>query len=113
MAEQTVCGALAHALEMTADRYHRIWCPHKTAFEDCTYPICATARLALDRHRAEPEGPCTVACDQPTEAHCVDHCPCYQAGANEGHSTGCNDDSCACWAAGHEAGLEARRERVG
>ena len=70
--------------------------------------------LTTDRARAEPEESiCTTACDQPTEAHCTDLCPCYQAGANEGHSSGCNDDSCACWAAGHEAGLEAQRERVG
>ena len=73
----------------------------------------AMAEAARDRHRAEPEEPCTTACDNPTEAHCVGHCPCYEAGANEGHSSGCNDDSCACWAAGHEAGLEAQRERVG
>ena len=44
---------------------------------------------------------------------CDTSCRCYQEGANEGHSTGCNDDSCACWAAGHQAGLEAQRERVG
>ena len=51
----TVREEMAHALEMTADRYHRIWCPRKTPFEDCKYPICATARRALDRHRTEPE----------------------------------------------------------
>ena len=37
----------------------------------------------------------------------------YQEGANEGHSTGCNDDSCACWAAGSQDGLEAQREPAG
>ena len=63
------------------------------------------ARAALDRHRAEPE--CGPGCG------CGTDCPCYQDGANEGHSMGCNDDSCACYEAGHQAGLEAQRERVG
>ena len=68
------------------------------AFDEEHWPIALAgartiARLALDRTRAEPEETCTTACDQPSEAHCVDHCP--------------------CWEAGHTAGLEAQRERVG
>ncbi|GAF85900.1 unnamed protein product [marine sediment metagenome] len=49
--------------------------------------------LALDCARAEPEEPCTTACDMPTEAHCTDQCP--------------------CWQAGYEAGCEAQREPAG
>ena len=102
--EQTVREQLVAALDRTADSYHRHWCPDKIAFKDCKYPVCSDNRLALDRARTEP-----VCADE----RCGTDCPCYQAGANEGHSSGCNDDSCVCWEAGHAAGLEAQRERVG
>ena len=51
----TVREQLVAALDRTADSYHRHWCPDRTAFEDCKYPVCADNRLALDRARAEPE----------------------------------------------------------
>lgn len=54
---------------------------------------------------------------EPEEEYCHPHaadlgCPCYEEGANEGHSMGCNDDSCACWAAGYEAGAEVQPETL-
>lgn len=67
------------------------------------------ALLARDRARAVAECP-------DRESICPDcgtECPCYQEGANEGHSLGCNDDSCSCWAAGYQAGTEAQREPAG
>lgn len=64
------------------------------------------ARAALDRAHTEPE----CKCDGP-------ECPGYQEGANEGHSMGCNDDSCTCWGAGyetgHQDGLEALLTEAG
>ena len=82
----------------------------------CAKPVCgrcvlleAKAATALDRARAEPE----CADRESTCPDCGTDCPCYQDGANEGHSSGCNDDSCTCWAAGHQEGLEAPREPAG
>ena len=60
------------------------------------------ARAALDRARAVHERPGR----ESTCPDCGADCPCYQEGANEGHSLGCNDDSCTCWAAGHEQGQD-------
>ena len=84
MAEQTVREQLVEALELSC--YH-----HNVRGSDG--PCDCSGCRALARHRAEPEEPCTTACDMPTEAHCVGHCPCFEAG--------------------HDAGLEAQRERVG
>lgn len=76
---QTVREQLVEALEVTANHYHRLWCPDKTAFEDCKYPACADNRRALDRARAEPEGHC--GCDGPD-------CPTWAAGYHRGKQAG-------------------------
>ena len=114
MAEQTVREQLVEALEEIAKGEGRFNRDHLIHCENTVEDMKALAVAALDRARAEPEeSVCTAACDQPSEQHTTSDCPCYEAGANEGHSSGCNDDSCACWEAGHAAGLEAQRERVG
>lgn len=98
------------ALEHTRDIVHRTYCTHAASgVKVGCWKECTEAADALDRARAIAERP-----DRESVCpDCGEDCPCYQEGANEGHSMGCNDDSCACWAAGREAGLEAQRERVG
>ena len=110
---QTVREQLAEALEMMGEAIG-LAAYRKAARDLGRIPVAETAfkhaRLALARHYAEPEGHCKSA---GYLLPCDTSCPCYQEGANESHSTGCNDDSCDCWAAGHQEGLEAQRDRVG
>lgn len=105
---QTLVEQLAAALEAVLTP-----CPPENHLVDAdgVCPECDVekqARLALDRHRAEPEHKCSM---HPLR-DCGFECPCYQAGANEGHSMGCNDDSCACWAAGFQKAIEADPETL-
>lgn len=113
MAEKTVREEMADALEGyikgvevaehlagPANTYD--WRGFTRNYRDQLQSILDRARAA--QARPERESTCP---------DCGTDCPCYQEGANEGHSFGCNDDSCACWAAGHEAGCAEQREPAG
>lgn len=129
---QTVREQLVEALECmepllrSFDNWCRIdrrnQCQSHLGDKPCSVVAARRAfNKALDRARAEPEGVDGCICvDCPRCSSAKDEddtCACWEAGhaegANEGHASGCNDDSCTCWAAGHQEGLEAQRERVG
>ena len=87
--KQTVREQMAEALEtmipllQSFDNWCRVdrlgLCQSHFGEEHCSVVAARRAfNAALDRHRAEPEEPCTAACDMPTEAHCTD-CPCVAA----------------------------------
>ena len=79
MAEKTVREQLAtevlDEIEDYLDRLSNTPHPPKGIYEKRA--VLANAR-ALGRAACAVET-CTPACDQPTEAHCVE-CPCFQAG---------------------------------
>lgn len=92
-AEKTVREQLAEPLEMVFDS----WFDKPSNIELVEPRWLELARLALARHRAEPEA--VEGCI------CVD-CPRCTGAKDE-------DDTCCCWEAGHGAGLAAQEERVG
>lgn len=87
MAEQTVREQLAEAMETCVGELTNIDASFKERWEASKVGIAA-----LDRHRAEPEGVDGCICPD---------CPRCSAAKDE-------DDTCACWQAGHATGLEVK-----
>lgn len=112
MSEQTVREQLVAALEAMQNASTKLghslprgldWCSDHVEELEAVARAMNQTDAALARHRAEPEGACKSA---GYLLPCGPECPCYKEGANEGHSMGCNDDSCTCWAHGYTAAAE-------
>ena len=137
MAEQTVTEQLVEAAQLAVRLAKKVADRDPFLFATDGAQTQAFAALALDRHRAvrsadsdallgepkwrsqccgkPPHEASDVSADNPVGfcGGCRENTVFERAEPEEPHVSCCNDDSCACWAAGHEAGLEAQRERIG